>query len=343
MNEDNQTPNPNETKRTSLITIRRGSAAHTGLKVAAVGLMAFVVLYLLPQTYDDYLVNRFSRMAIFALVALGLGLLTGFNGQISLCHSAFFGLGAYTAAVLAADHGWSLFATVPAAAVLAFVVGVLVGLPALRIKGIYLALVTLALASVFPQLIKRLDSLTGGSQGKRAPKLKAPDWTGLADAQWRYYVVIVVVIVLFVLARNIVHSRMGRAMVAIRDNETAAEVSGVNVARVKLTTFGISAAMAGIAGALSVMVDNFVSPDAYPISKSIEYLAGLALGGAATLIGPVIGSVFLIQVPEWLKAYNKQLSVVFFGMVLIVVMIILPSGIAGLVSRIRRRIITFTD
>jgi len=208
------------------------------------------------------------------IAALGLNLLTGYNGQISVGHGAFFGAGAYTTAILVADHGWPHFATLGVAAVIAFALGVLVGLPALRIKGLYLALVTLALATVFPLVITRFSSVTGGTQGKRVPRFRAPAWTGLADDQWKYYVLLAFAVVSFVLVRNLIKSRVGRALIATRDNETAAEVLGVNLSVYKVVTFGVSAMLAGIAGSLSVFNDPFVNAEKYNLSLSITLAGG---------------------------------------------------------------------
>lgn len=306
-----------------------------GVAVLVVG----AVLLILPQQLEAFRVGQLNRVLCFALAVLGLNLLTGFNGQISLGHGAFFGIGAYTSVILVADHGWPHFATLVAAAVLAFVVGVLIGLPALRIEGLYLALVTLALATVFPQLITRFDDLTGGSQGKnvRLPdRFTAPDWSGLANDQWRYYVFLAFTVVFFVLVRNLVKSRAGRAIISIRDNETAAETLGVHTAAYKVTTFGLSAMIAGIAGALYSFETSFVSPGEFTINLSITFLVAVVVGGAATLIGPAIGAFLVVFIPIWLEDFDAdpQLSPVLFGASLIALMLVAPGGIMGLYRRL---------
>ncbi len=332
------TTNPALEKQRSLpLTISRQSWLWRVLRVAIpVGVIAIAAW--LPQYYPTFRVNQFSRVLVFFIAAMSLNLLTGYNGQISLGHSAFFGLGAYTTAILSADHNWPLLATIAPAVVLAFVVGLACGVPALRIKGMYLALVTLALGTVFPVLVKRFDSLTGGSRGKHAHKLRAPSGLNMADDQYRYYVVLVVAIIVFVISANLVRSRIGRALVAIRDNEIAAEVAGINVARAKVSIFGTSAAMAALAGSMSICIDNFASPDSYTVVRSIEYLAGITIGGAASLAGPLVGAIYLTFGPELFKS-RPELSTILYGVALIVLMYIMPTGFVGLVRRLFGRIV----
>lgn len=293
------------------------------------------VLLYLPQYYPRYRVEgQFNVIITYAIAALGLNLLTGYNGQISIGHGAFFGVGAYTTAILVADHGWPHFATLAVAAGLAFVLGVLVGLPALRIQGLYLALVTLALATVFPLVITRFTSVTGGTQGKRVPRFRAPGWTGLTDDQWKYYVLLAFAVIAFVLVRNLVKSRVGRALIATRDNETAAQVLGVHLASYKVLTFGVSAMLAGVAGSLSVFNQNFVNASKYDITLSITLLVAVVVGGAATIFGPAWGAFFVVMIPVWLPTKYPQLSPVFFGGALILLMIVAPGGFLGLVRQV---------
>jgi len=298
------------------------------VRVVATVVIGAILIYL-PQYYPAFRVGQFNTVICFAIAALGLNLLTGYNGQISVGHGAFFGVGAYTTAILVADHGWPHFATLAAAGVIAFVLGVLVGIPALRIRGLYLALVTLALATVFPQIIKRFSDVTGGAQGMRVPKFRAPDWTGLKDDQWKYYVLLTCAVVAFVLVRNVVRSRVGRALIATRDNETAAAVLGVNLAFYKVVTFGLSAMLAGMAGSLSVFNDPFVNADKYGINLSIFLLVAVVVGGAATIFGPAFGAFFIVFLPDWLPKSYPQLSPVLFGAALILLMMVAPGGFLG--------------
>jgi len=308
------------------------------VKAIVVVVVGAVLLYL-PQQLASFEVGNLNKVICFAIAALGLNLLTGYNGQISIGHGAFFGIGAYTSVILVADHGWPHFATIAAAAAIAFVVGVLIGLPALRIEGLYLALVTLALATVFPQLISRFSDLTGGSQGKnvRLPdRFTAPDWTGLENDQWKYYVFLAFAAVAFLLVRNLVHSRAGRAIISIRDNETAAETLGVHSAAYKVATFGVSAMIAGIAGALYSFETSFVSAGEFTINLSITFLVAVVVGGAATIIGPAVGAFLVVYIPIWLDdaGADPQLSPVLFGASLILLMMAAPGGILGLYRRL---------
>lgn len=288
-----------------------------------------IVLYELPLYYQEFRVRQFNEVIFLSVAVLGLGLLTGFNGQISIGHGAFFGIGAYTTAILVADHGWSYLATMPVGALLAFVVGALIGVPALRIKGLYLALTTLAFATTFTLVVKKFSSITGGTQGKVVPRFQVPSWSSLTNDQFIYYMLLIMAVVLFVLARNLVKSRVGRALIAVRDNEVAAEVVGVNLAAYKVMTFGLSAALAGIAGSMSVINTPFVDAGSFTINKSIELLAALVIGGAATILGPIIGSLFVVFVPEYSSDINPALSQVIYGGLLIVLMLVLPGGIMG--------------
>ena len=274
---------------------------------------------------------------------MGVNLLTGFNGQISVGHGAFYGTGAYTTFLLMADREWPFWAAAAAAAAVTFVLGLIVGLPALRIKGLYLAVVTLALAALFPQVIKRFGDVTGGSQGRQITRQETPDLyefnrppegSDLAPDQWRFYVILVVVALGFLFVRNLVRSRMGRALIAARDNETAAEVVGVHLSRVKVLTFGLSAMLAGIAGAMLVFLEGSVNPQKFEITVSIELLVMVVIGGAATLAGPAIGAFLVIELPEWLPESLPQASLVLFGLLLVLLMQVAPGGIVSLLRRL---------
>jgi branched-chain amino acid transport system permease protein len=306
------------------------------LAVLAVVLGGYVLA--IPQTFPEFRVAQFSSVIAISIAVLGLALLTGFNGQISVGHGAFFGVGAYTTAILTSEHGWGHLSTIPVAVLLCFVVGVIAGVPALRISGVYLALVTLALATLFPLVIQKYSDVTGGSTGIGVPDFEAPGWAGdMADDQWAFYVLLVAAVIVFVLVRNLIRSRVGRAIIAIRDGETAAEVLGVNLAFYKVMTFGISAMIAGLGGSLYVMntaVLDRVDPAQYTITRSIEFLAALVIGGAATIFGPILGSLFIVFVPEYASDVDAELSRVIFGAVLIGLMLVLPSGFLGGLRRL---------
>ncbi|MFN8052803.1 MAG: branched-chain amino acid ABC transporter permease [Acidimicrobiales bacterium] len=319
-------------------------------------LVVTVVLIALPQMLNEFWTSRITGWIPLAIAALGLNLLTGYNGQISVGHGALYGIGAYTTALILNDWKWPYLAAIAASAVVCFVAGVAVGLPALRIKGLYLALVTLAVATLFPQILEQTSSWSGGSAGlgittrelnsrgvlsDRAIRFEAPSWSGLAADQWRYYFFLVIAAVCFLVVRNIVNSRAGRSIIAIRDNETAAEVSGVNVAAAKVFTFGVSAALAGIGGSLLALYLTRVSSGSFTLLISLNFLVAVVIGGTPSIIGPAIGAVFIgvftdVITPE-LSESIKPTTPLILGVLLIVLMLVAPGGIVGMGRQLAAR------
>src|SRR5882757_2977801 len=296
----------------------------------------------LPDLVSDYRLFLVSTMIIAAIAVLGLNLLTGFNGQISLGHGAFYAVGAYTAAVLMDQANMPYWATLPCAAVICFIVGYLFGLPALKLEGHYLALATFALALSVPQILKYkwLEGLTGGVQGIVLNKPEVPFGLPLNEDQWLYYYCLVVMVFLYWAAANILNSRSGRAMMAIRDQYMAADTMGIDTALYKTVTFGISAAYTGIAGALSASAIAFVAPDSFNFFLSIKFLIGLVVGGIGSLAGSVVGGIFYVLVDNSAQALStfikNDLGLQFdlsaytvFGVILIVLMYLMPMGIVG--------------
>jgi branched-chain amino acid transport system permease protein len=317
------------------IRIIRGSPVHRGIVWASIAILIAIVAYL-PFYYSGFDLFRFEQVMVFAIGVLGLNLLIGFTGQISLGHSAFFGVGAYTSAILITEKHWNFVPTMIVAAVITFAAGFLIGIPALRLRGTVLAIVTLALAIVIVPLVKRFHTLTGGSLGiNNITKPTAWSWTGLENDQFQFFLIAVITAVMFLLARNLVRGRIGRAMVSVRDNEVAAATNGVNVALIKMVAFAISAAYAGVAGSVYVIVVGSVSPDSFPVALSINYLAGLAVGGLATVSGAIFGGLFLEYVPVYAGRINLALSGVIYGGSLILVMFVMPTGAVGLLRRLR--------
>src|SRR5882724_12203391 len=314
--------------------------------------LAFLVPLLqpvLPDLVSNYRLFLVSTMIIAAIAVLGLNLLTGFNGQISLGHGAFYAVGAYTAAVLMDHLAMPYWATLPLAAGVCFIVGYLFGLPALKLEGHYLALATFALALAVPQILKYkwLEGLTGGVQGIVLSKPEAPFGLPLTEDQWLYYYCLVVMVVLYWAAANMLNSRSGRAMMAIRDYAIAADTMGIDTALYKTVTFGISAAYTGIAGALSASAIAFVAPDSFNIFLSIKFLIGLVVGGIGSLAGSVVGGIFYVLVDNSAQALStfvkNDLGLQFdlsaytvFGILLIVLMFLMPTGIVGGVYAIIR-------
>ncbi len=308
-----------------------------GVVLAAAALYA--PLYYEPE------INRVLSQAIYlAIAAMGLNLLTGFNGQVSIGHGAFYGVGAFTSAILMIDHGWTYEPTILVAALFSGVFGLLVGLPALRVRGLYLALVTLGLAVLFPRVAQKFVEGTGGVALLRPDRSEFSSLIdGLDDDQWAYYLSLAIMVVLFFLAWNLVRGRVGRAMIAVRDQEIAAATVGVNLAGTKVATFAISAAYAGVAGSLSVMVDRLAdgtNPILY-FQRSIEFLVAMVIGGAATILGPAVGALALVLLrrnTEDLIEGKEVLAPALYGAALIAIVFVLPEGLVGGVRRLLARL-----
>src|SRR6267143_5415312 len=247
------------------------------------GLVVVVTLACaLPFMMSGFRVFQFTQVYIYAIALLGLNILTGYNGQISLGHGAFYAIGAYTTAIMIdkwnIGYGW----TIPTAGILCLVVGFLFGRPALRLEGLYLALATFSLALAVPQILKYFEHWTGGSQGLVLSKPNAPFGLRLNPDQWLYFLTLGVLVLLFWLAANLLKGRIGRAIVAIRDNHIAAEAMGINTALYKSLVFGVSAAYTGVAGALSASVIAYVAPDSFNVFLSVTLLIGSVIGGLAS-------------------------------------------------------------
>jgi len=303
-------------------------------------LAGFAVLLLiacaLPFVVSEYRTFQFTLVLIYSIALLGLNILTGFNGQISLGHGAFYAIGAYSAAILMDKMGVPYWATLPLAGTVCLAAGFLFGLPALRLEGLYLALATFALGVSLPQLLKYkyLESWTGGVQGIVITKPDAPEFIaglGLAlnQDQWLYFFTLGVTVLMFVLGWNLLRGRIGRAMMAIRDNHIAAEAMGVDNAMVKSITFGISAMFTGIAGALGAIAVQFVAPDSFNIFLSITLLIGIVVGGLASISGALYGALFIQFVPNIADEISKAAPWAIFGLFLLGFIYLMPTGVAG--------------
>ncbi len=332
-------------------------------------LVLVVVLFFigLPTVIDSFQAGEWAQALVLAIAIMGLNILVGYSGQLSLGHGAFMALGAYTSAILAHRYKMDYLVTIPIAGLLTGTVGFVFGVPALRLSALYLALATFALAVVAPSLIKRPAELTGGVQGivllPPIPPMPASDTfaavtgTAMTSDQWVYYVTLAWAFLLFWLAWNLLRHRAGRAMRAIRDGEVAAAASGINLAGYKTLAFGISAFYAGIAGSLFGLAAGFVSPDSFPVALSIQLLVGAVVGGLASIPGPLIGGIFAYFLPiesnQWVptqtwiptaiaSTIEKAGPAVTYGAVLILTMIFAPNGIVGLAgaayTRLRGRL-----
>ncbi len=290
-----------------------------------------VAAALIPLFARGFALFQLSQVMIYGLAILGLNLLTGFNGQFSLGHSAFYAIGAYTAALLIERCGVNYLWTLPAAGGVCFAVGFLFGLPALRLQNLYLALATFALAVAMPQLLKfhGLEGITGGVQGLVVDQPDPPAFLPLDSDQWMYYLTLIVVILLFTAAANLVKSRTGRAIMAIRDNPIAAAAMGINTALYKSLTFGVSALYTGVAGALGAMAVQFVAPDSFTIFLSVSLLVGLVIGGVGSIPGCLFGGLFVLYVPNIANALSTGLAGAIYGVILLVVIFVMPAGAAG--------------
>jgi branched-chain amino acid transport system permease protein len=297
----------------------------------------------LPFLVSNYRTFQFTLALVYSIALLGLNMLTGYNGQISLGHGAFYAIGAYTAAILMDQFGMPYWATLPIAAVVCLVAGFLFGLPALRLEGLYLALATFALGVSLPALLKyhHLEKWTGGVQGIVINKPDPPFGLPLDPDQWLYFFTLAIAVLMFVLAWNMLRGRMGRAMVAIRDQHIAAEAMGINTAMVKSLTFGVSAMYTGIAGALGAIAIQYVAPDSFNIFLSIVFLVGIVVGGLASISGAIYGALFIQFVPNIADEISRAAPWAIFGIFLLGFVYLMPMGVAGAVrmtlARLKRK------
>jgi branched-chain amino acid transport system permease protein len=295
----------------------------TAFGVGAALLVALVIV-LLGLTLSDYDLSTGATVAVFFVAILSLNIVTGYTGQISIGQGAFMAFGGYTTAILTHNHGWNDLATLPVAALVGFGAGLVVGLPALRLHGVYLALTTFAVALAVPQLAKNYSSFTGGTEG-----LALPTHSGL----WLYRTAWIIAGVMFVISWLLLRGRTGRAFRAVRDSEIAAASSGVALPIYKTLSFGISAAMAAVAGSVYVLVINFV----IGLSLSLYILIGVVVGGLGSLWGVIVGAAFVELLPIGLTdshLSSSQSVPVIFGVVVIAVMAVVPLGAADLLRRL---------
>jgi branched-chain amino acid transport system permease protein len=336
--------------------------------IGFVAFAAFVVaVAVLPSFISDFKAREWADVGIFLVALLGLNILTGYTGQISLGHGAFMAIGGYTTAILMAGNedfggpvsgGMKDLWTIPLAGLVAGLIGLAFGLPALRLSGLYLALATFAIAVAMPSTAKRFAEWTGGGTGIQL--FGTPEATGsitnvhvlgrtFTPNDWIYFVSWSIALVLFAVAWLILRGRTGRAFRAVRDSETAAVSSGVSLARYKTLAFGISAAYAGVAGSLLVISRAFINPDSFPVALSIFLLVGIVIGGLGGLSGLVFGAIFIAFLPLWAQGADLGSLLpdriveetqkpggpsIVYGVVLILLMFVLPNGVGGLFRRI---------
>ncbi len=306
--------------------------------------LSAIALFLLPFLIEDFRVFQVNLVLIYAIAILGLNILTGYGGQISLGHGAFYALGAYTSAVLISQLGVSSYLTIPISGVVCLVLGVLMGFPALRLAGHYLALATFALAIAVPQLLKYkgIEHWTGGVQGIVLEKPTPPFeivlfGNELSEDRWLYFVILAIALGLFWMAHNLLSGRVGRAIMAIREQPTAAAALGVNLTFIKTATFGLSAAYTGIAGALSALAVAYIAPDSFPAFLSISLLVGVVVGGLGSISGAIFGALFIQFVPNVADEISKSAPWAVYGAMLLALAYAAPNGVMGILKNIKKR------
>ena len=322
--------------------LRAGATAKLGMETqsaTSIGVWRWLgsavliaVAIVLPFTLSNYHVFQLTQVMIYAIAVLGLNILTGYNGQISLGHGGFFAAGAYTAAILMHRYGVPYWATLVPAALVCFTLGVLFGLPALRFEGPYLALVTLAMAVAMPQLLKYFDTWTGGQQGIVLVKPLPPAELGLDRDRWLYFFVLAILLLAMRVAANLLNGRTGRAFVAIRDHPIAAAAMGINTARYKTLAFGTSTLFTGVAGALAAIVIGFVAPESFTLFLSLSFLIGSAVGGIATIGGAIVGGFFIEFVPNFANDISDAAPWAIYGLTLLLFMYVMPRGVFGTIG-----------
>lgn len=303
-------------------------------RIAAV--VAVVVLLLVAPLVLQVEVNQqLARVGVFATAVLGLNVIMGYTGQVSLGQIFFVGFGAYVTAY-GVNNDWPIVLTFVAAIVLPGLAGLIVAFAAARLGGLAIAMVTIALPVIGVPLAKRLSDLTGGSQGTSARFSKAPEWTGLYDDQWQYYTVLLIAGICFLLVWNLTRGKFGRALAIVKENENVAKSMGISPYRYKVMAFTIAALIGGVAGFLYMVVIQYTSPETLAFHHSINLLASMVVGGAASILGSLLGGVYYVFVPSLTNEIAPTLTALIQGAVLLIVLILLPGGLASVPHRIRR-------
>lgn len=312
-------------------------------------MLAFVlVLFTLPLWGSDYMLAMACIVGIHVIATLGLNLTTGNAGLISLSHGAFLGVGCYTVAWLS-KHGVPFYLTLPAAGLLTATLGLIVGLPSLRVKGIYLAVATLAAHFILTFVFREWEPVTGGVPGTNIPRANLFGFEFIGDRR-NFYLIFVVAFVAALGARNLARTHFGRAFVAVRERDFSAEILGVNLLRTKLLAFAIGAFYAGVAGGLLGYFYGAITPEYFVLTLSVFYLAAVIVGGLGTVLGSVLGALFMTFVPELLRLFAHASSQWFpgvaglllpmqqvvFGVLIIGFLVFEPHGLAAIWARVRR-------
>lgn len=314
-------------------------ARAVGIRAGA-ALLGLAALAVLPFFVSLYSTFTATLMMTNCIAVLGINIITGYSGQISIGHGAFYAIGAYITAILVTDYGMSCWLAVPVAGAACLVMGGLFGLPALRLEGHYLALATFCLAIAVPQLLKSqaLSGITQGVEGIMLPDPALPSWLKVRLDVGLYYATLGFTLVMFAIAWLILRGRLGRAWLALRDHAMAASAMGINVARAKTLAFAISAAYAAVAGALGAIATRYVAPDSFDVFLSISFLVGAVVGGLSSIPGSIVGGIFILVVPNLAQDVSKAAPWAIYGCLLIACMLILPRGVWGAVTDVARRL-----
>ncbi|MFC1823909.1 branched-chain amino acid ABC transporter permease [Thermodesulfobacteriota bacterium] len=312
------------------------------------GLFVFF-LAILPFVGDPYIIYLMNLICVTVIATIGLNILSGYAGQISLGHAAFFAIGAYTTAILTDRFGMPFWICLPASTVLAGLVGILIGTPCLRLKGLYLAMATMAFGIGMDFVLVTWDALTGGVRGLNIDHINLFGYP-LDSPEKLYYLFLFFTVLSLIVAKNLIRTKVGRAFVALRDQDVAAEIIGVNLTHYKVLAFFISSLYAGLAGGLFAYLMGYIHPEHFTFFLSIEYITIIIVGGLGTVVGTVFGTIFIILIPEIIKSlsqtisilipalegqYNEEWNIAAFGLLIMLFLIFEPTGLYGIWIRIK--------
>jgi branched-chain amino acid transport system permease protein len=296
-----------------------------------------IAMFAFPLLLSEYTNQNLARIGVFAVAVLGLNVVMGYTGQVSLGQIFFVGVGAYVTAY-GASNDWSIVLVFVASVLIPGIIGLLVALAAARLGGLAIAMVTIALPIVGVPLAKRLSDFTGGSQGLSAAFSNAPGWTGLYNDQWQLYLVIVIGGAVFMLTRNLVRGKYGRAFAIVKNNEAVAASMGISPYRYKVLAFTVASLIGGVSGFLYMAVIQFTSPETMTFGHSIALLASMVIGGAGSIVGSLLGGAYYVLVPQWTNNINPNLTGVLQGAILLLTLFLLPGGLATLGRVVARKV-----
>lgn len=315
-----------------------------GLDVTKLSLyISIIVLALLfPFILSGYALYILVLVGFYIILALGLNLIFGYTGQISICHGAFYAFGAYSSAILVTKVGWSFWLALPASIIITSIFAVLVGIPMLRTKGPYFAIGTMSFGVIITMVINNWVSLTGGVSFPGIPPVDPIPIPGIGKITFtslksQYFLVLILIALSMFIVSRLVHSRVGRAFIAIREDEEMAESIGINIMRFKLLSFTVGAALAGMAGAFYGGFMGAIDPGMAFVFTSFTVLVMIVVGGTGTITGAIIGPILLWLIPEVLYAADEY-RLLLYGLVVVLVIIFMPHGVAGRLKSISPRI-----